>query len=37
VDQREEQGMETTLLKKIIQYKIQWEMDMQFLTPTKQW
>jgi hypothetical protein len=29
----------TTLLKKIIQYGIQWElkkMDTQFLTPTKQ-
>jgi hypothetical protein len=30
--------IETTFLKKIIQYKIQWEMknmDTQFLTPTK--
>jgi hypothetical protein len=35
----EEKGMETTLLKKTIQYRIQWEMkkiDTQFLTPTKQ-
>jgi hypothetical protein len=35
----EEKGMETTLFKKIIEYRIQWEMkkmDTQFLTPTKQ-
>jgi hypothetical protein len=35
----EEVGMETTLLKKIIQYRIQQEikkMDTQFLTSTKQ-
>jgi hypothetical protein len=35
----EEEGMETTVLKKIIQYRIQWEMkkmDIQFLTSTKQ-
>jgi hypothetical protein len=35
----EEEGMETTLLKNIIQYRIQREMkkmDTQFLTPTKQ-
>jgi hypothetical protein len=35
----EEEGMETTLLNKIIQFKIQREMkkmDTQLLTPTKQ-
>jgi hypothetical protein len=36
VDRKEEEGMETTLLKKKkIQYRIQWEMkkmDTQFLT-----
>jgi hypothetical protein len=39
VDQwKEEGGMETIFLKKVIQYRIQWEMkkmDTQFLTPTK--
>jgi hypothetical protein len=35
----EEEEMETTLLNRIIQYRIQQEMkkvDAQFLTPTKQ-
>jgi hypothetical protein len=35
----EEEGMETTLLKKIIEYRIQWEMkkmDTKFLTLMKQ-
>jgi hypothetical protein len=35
----EEKGMETTLLKKIIQYRIKMEMkiiDTKFLIPTKQ-
>jgi hypothetical protein len=39
VEKREEEFMETTLLKKIIQYRIQSEMkemDTQFLTATKQ-
>jgi hypothetical protein len=39
VEQQEEEGMETTLLKKIIQYRIQWEMkkmDIKFLTSTEQ-
>jgi hypothetical protein len=40
VERWEEEGMETTLLKKKkIQYRIQWEMkkmDNQFLTSTKQ-
>jgi hypothetical protein len=34
----EEEGMETTVLKKIIQYRIQWEMkkmDPHFLISTK--
>jgi hypothetical protein len=39
MEQREEEeGMETTLLKTITQYRIQWEMekmDIQFLTSTK--
>jgi hypothetical protein len=37
--EEEEEGMETTLLKKIIQYRIQWEMkkmNTPFLTSTKQ-
>jgi hypothetical protein len=39
VEQQEEEGMETTLLKKIIQYRIQWEMkkmDNQFPISTNQ-
>jgi hypothetical protein len=40
VEQREdEEGMETTILKKKIQHRIPWEMmkmDTPFLTPTKQ-
>jgi hypothetical protein len=39
VEQWEEEGMETTLLKKNIRYRTQWEMkkmDTQFLNPTKQ-
>jgi hypothetical protein len=35
----EEEGMEITILKKKIQYRIQWEMkkmDTPFLTSTKQ-
>jgi hypothetical protein len=39
VEQWEEEGIETTLLKIIIQYRIQWEkkkMDNQFLFPTKE-
>jgi hypothetical protein len=38
-DEEKKEGMENTLLKKIIQYRIQWEMkkmDTQFLTLTKQ-
>jgi hypothetical protein len=39
VEEWEEEEMEITLLKKIIQHRIQWNMkktDTQFLTPTKQ-
>jgi hypothetical protein len=35
---KEEEGIETTLLKKTIQYRLQWEMkkmDTQFLKSTK--
>jgi hypothetical protein len=38
VEKWEEEKMETTDLKKIIQYRIQWEMkkmDVQLLTPPK--
>jgi hypothetical protein len=38
MEQWEEEGMENTLLKKIIQYGIEWEMkkmNTQFLTSTK--
>jgi hypothetical protein len=38
VDQWEEEGMEITLFKKIIQYRIQWEMkkiDTHLQTPIK--
>jgi hypothetical protein len=34
-EEKEEEEMEATLLKKI-QYRIQWEINIQFLTPTKQ-
>jgi hypothetical protein len=39
VERWKEEGMETTLLKITIQYRIQWEikkMDTQFPTSTKQ-
>jgi hypothetical protein len=38
-EEEEEEGMETTVLKKIVKYRIQWEMkkmDTQFLTSRKQ-